>query len=104
MKKAIKKLNAIEEAVKDKNGQFTGFDIFSLEQSYIINGFTQDKNKPYIGNKYNPCFSPTGACPIPGAKPTMKKMQIGNVLGAGSGTDTTIYGSTTFTMGLPSTL
>lgn len=93
MKKAIIKLYEIEKAVKDKNGQFTGFDIFSLEQSYIINGFTQDK--------YNPCFSPTGACPIPGAKPTMKKMQIGNVLGAGSGTDTTIYGSTTLQWGYP---
>ncbi|MDF1653858.1 MAG: hypothetical protein P1U34_02005 [Coxiellaceae bacterium] len=91
---AAKKFNEIEA----KGGQF---DIFSLEQSYIITGHSKDASDP-TGKMYNGCFNhgAGNACPSDSAL-TSTSVKIGNVLSASSGIDPTIYSADQLQYGYP---
>ncbi|MDF1795336.1 MAG: hypothetical protein P1U63_02235 [Coxiellaceae bacterium] len=91
---AAKKFNDIEA----KGGQF---DIFSLEQSYIITGYGKDANNP-AGRMYNGCFNHSAGTPCPSDKAlTSTSVKIGNVLSASSGIDPTIYSVDQLQYGYP---
>ena len=93
----IAKLNSIEAKIQNAIPSFLGFDILSLEQSYIIDGWEDSPS-------YNTCFTDpklTNQCPSYTKKHTQKSMQIGNVMGPSSGDDNTIYAPDKLQWGYP---
>jgi hypothetical protein len=89
----INKLNDIESAVNKliakESAAKIQFDIFSLEQSYIVDGFGPDDN-----TRYNACFNKnvqSSACPPDVVKQLnpllIPSLQIGNVKQVGGNAD-----------------